>query len=706
MATENDSVYAFDANDPTAGPRHNGVLWQTSFIDPANGITTVPAQDVENNGVGPTYGITATPVIDRATGTIYVVSQVKEQPTDAGGPHYVQQFHALNLVNGKEKDGGPATIGDTTLHPDGSFTNDTPLSVPGTGAGSADGVVKFNALRQLPRMGLVLDMNVPGHPDGVVFTGSASDGDIDPYHGWLIGYDAKTLKFVTIFNTTPNGDFGGIWQSGAAPSVASNGDLILGTGNGTFDAFTTTTPPGPAAQGESGFGLGSSGIHQSAAVSFAASIPSTGVGSTGLFFNGDTPTDQPVAPDVNQPLAGTGIDFTAGAEDPNGPHTFQATLSYSGTTLTETITDQTTGATFSRAYQNVDLPASRRRRHRLRRLRRRHRRPARRPSDHELDLLQRRPDPHRPLRRLRQQWRPDGHRDHELQRLRGRPDAPIRGPAGGKPLRQQPREYPELLDDLHLPDEAAGPSGPIGDGLTFIIQNDTGHRPGPDFGESSLRLSPTPGTMTVVDSFTPFDFKNRDIHDTDTSSTGMTLLPDFPGTAHPNLAVTADKSGTIRLIDIDNMGGVNTGGPDRVLQEFTANPHGLIYSSPVYFDGKVYIQGVGDVLKAFALKLDPATNTMMLDETPVSQGTSVSGFPGEVQSVSANGTTNGIVWEAEVDGFATGGPAILRAYDANDLSTPLYASNQAGPRHGRRWDQVQHADDRQRARLPRDAIRG
>ena len=186
--------------------------------------------------------------------------------------------------------------------------------------------------------------------------------------------------------------------------------------------------------------------------------------------------------------------------------------------------------------------------------------------------------------------------------------------------------------------------------------------------------------MTVVDSFTPFDFKTRDIHDTDTGSTGVTLLPDFPGTAHPHLAVTADKSGTIRLIDLDNMGGVNPGGPDRVLQEFTANPHGLIYSSPVYFDGKVYIQGVGDVIKAFALKLDPATNTMMLDETPVSQGTTVSGFPGEVQSVSANGTSNGIVWSPQVDGFATGSPAILRAYDANNLSKPLYASNQAGPR--------------------------
>jgi hypothetical protein len=109
-----------------------------------------------------------------------------------------------------------------------------------------------------------------------------------------------------------------------------------------------------------------------------------------------------------------------------------------------------------------------------------------------------------------------------------------------------------------------------------------------------------------------------------------------------------------------------------------ANPHGLIYSSPVYFDGKIYIQGVGDVIKAFALQLDPATNTMMLNETPVTQGTTVSGFPGEVQSVSANGNTNGIVWSAQVDNSS--GPAILRAYDANNLSTPLYASNQAGAR--------------------------
>jgi hypothetical protein len=185
--------------------------------------------------------------------------------------------------------------------------------------------------------------------------------------------------------------------------------------------------------------------------------------------------------------------------------------------------------------------------------------------------------------------------------------------------------------------------------------------------------------MTVVDSFTPFDFKARDNADKDLGSTSVLLLPDFPGTAHPHLAITADKSGMIHLLDQDNLGGVNPGGPDRVIQEFVAGPGGY-WGSPAYFNGMVYYWGLGDVLKAFALKLDPATNTMMLDETPVSQGTTVSGFPGVAQSVSADGTSNGIVWDAQVDAFASSGPAILRAYNANNLSTPLYSSTQAGPR--------------------------
>lgn len=681
VATENDSVYAFDANHPTAGPRHNGLLWQRSFIDPANGITAVSTQDTEFPFFGPTVGVTGTPVIDRSSQTLYVVSMVKEQPAGSDGPHYVMQIHALNLVNGKEKHGEPTTIGDTTLHPDGSFTNDTQVSVPGTGAGSADGVVSFNALREINRPGLALDTKVPGHPDGVVFAGFAEEGDLDPYHGWLVGFDAKTMKLVTLFNTDPNGDMGGIWQAGAAPSVAPNGDLILSTGNGTFDAFTTTTPPGPAARGEGGFGLGYGGIHQSVAASFAASIPSTGVSSTGLWFNGDYPTDQPMGTDVNQPLAGTGINFAAGAQDPNGLHTYRATLSYHGTTLSETITDETTGASFSHDYNNVDLPAS--------------------VGGSTAFVGFGGGTDGRTGTMALESWTYSSGGKTLIDQSSGFANngnltatgvATFNGAEadlttdGGQQAgdifangRVNVSDFSTTFTFQMQPDTGPHPA-PLGDGLTFIIQNDAGHRPGPDYGESVLRLKPTPGTMTVVDSFTPFDFKNRDDTDTDVGSTSVTLLPTFPGTAHPNLAVEADKSGTLRLIDVNNMGGFNPGGPDRVLQQFTANPNGLIYSSPVYFGGKIYIQGVGDVIKAFALKLDRATNTMKIDETPVSEGTTVSGFPGTVPSVSANGSRNGIVWDAQVDASLRGGPAILRAYAAGELSRPLYSSDQTGSR--------------------------
>ncbi|MBV8269668.1 MAG: hypothetical protein JO252_25370, partial [Planctomycetaceae bacterium] len=458
-------------------------------------------------------------------------------------------------------------------------------------------------------------------------------------------------------------------------------DLIFGTGNGTFDAFTTTTPPGPAAQGEAGYGLGYAGIGQSVGVTFAAAIPSTGVSSTGLFFNGVYPTDKPLAPSVYQPLSGTGIDFTAGSEDPTGPHTYQATLSYDGSTLSETITDRTTGASFHRDYANVDLPTTV-------------------GGDTAFVGFGGSTDGRQATNVITSWTYSSGGKtliDHSGG-FASHGDLTATGVTTFNGSEAEltfttPEHQGEQAGNLfangrvNIQDFSTTftfqmqppTTGPICDGLSFIIQGDTGHRPGPDYGESILRLSPTPGTMTVVDSFTPFDFKARDNSDKDLGSTAMLLLPDFPGTAHPHLAVTADKSGMIYLVDIDNLGGFNPGGPDRVIQEFKAGTGGY-WGSPAYFNGVVYYQGLGDVLKAYTLKLDPATNTMMLDETPVSQGTTVSGYPGEAQSVSADGTRNGIVWDAQVDAFASSGPAILRAYNANNLSMPLYSSNQAGPR--------------------------
>jgi hypothetical protein len=232
VATEHDSVYAFDANnnDPTQG---GGLLWQDSFIDPTNGITTVPAADTQTDDIRPQVGITGTPVLDGDNGILYVVSKTKEVRGD--GNHYVQTLHALNITTGNEIHGGPVILGDTLYLGGTNYQFVAGASVPGTGAGSVDGVVTFNALREHQRSGLVL-------ANGVVYISWASHGDADPYHGWVIGYDAQTLNQVAAFNTSPNGTEGGIWMAGGAPAVDENGNLYLATGNGTFDVTGSLSP--------------------------------------------------------------------------------------------------------------------------------------------------------------------------------------------------------------------------------------------------------------------------------------------------------------------------------------------------------------------------------------------------------------------------------------------------------------------------------
>jgi hypothetical protein len=209
VATENDSVYAFDA-DSNAAP-----LWQASFINPAAGVTAVPSADVNSANIAPVIGITSTPVIDPNTLTIYVEAKTKE--VSGTNTNYVHRLHALDLGSGAEKFGGPVVIQPT---------------VPGTGDGN-DGMgnVPFDGLRQLDRPGLLL-------ANGVVYACYASHGDVPPYHGWVVGFNAQTLQPQGVLNTTPNGGLGGIWMGGGAPATDDTGNIYLITGNGTFDSTT------------------------------------------------------------------------------------------------------------------------------------------------------------------------------------------------------------------------------------------------------------------------------------------------------------------------------------------------------------------------------------------------------------------------------------------------------------------------------------
>jgi hypothetical protein len=206
VATEHDSVYAFDADGLNPTP-----LWHTSFIDPMHGITTVASGDVNTGDIVPEIGITGTPVINPNNNMLYVVAKTKEMVN--GNATFVQRLHVLDITTGLESPLGPVVIS---------------AQVPGTGDGSAGGMVAFNPLTENQRSALLLSRNI-------VYIAWASHGDNGPYHGWVMGYNATTLLQVSVFNTTPNGGLGGVWMSGAGPAADANGNIYFATGNGSFD---------------------------------------------------------------------------------------------------------------------------------------------------------------------------------------------------------------------------------------------------------------------------------------------------------------------------------------------------------------------------------------------------------------------------------------------------------------------------------------
>jgi hypothetical protein len=193
VATEHNTVYAFDADDATA----TAPLWS---------LNVGPSGTNSCDNLEPEVGITSTPVIDQTAGTIYFISKGQE----AGG--WIQRIHAVNIVTGAERTGSPMVLA---------------ASVKGTGAGTSGGNVAFNAATELNRPGLLL-------VNGVVYAAFASHCDAGAYHGWLLGYTYDGAKFqqALALNVSPNGSQGGIWQGGVG--LSSDGtSLYVVAGNGS-----------------------------------------------------------------------------------------------------------------------------------------------------------------------------------------------------------------------------------------------------------------------------------------------------------------------------------------------------------------------------------------------------------------------------------------------------------------------------------------
>jgi outer membrane protein assembly factor BamB len=198
VATEHDSVYAFDADT-------GSVLWQKSLL--AAGETLSDTHGCSQ--VIPEIGITATPVIDRsagAHGTLYLVAMSKDAASA-----YHQRLHALDLVSGAELLNGPAEIAATYPSAGGGTTTFTP--------------------GQYEERAALLLLN------GTVYTNWTSHCDDSPYFGWIIAYSASTLARSAVLNVAPNGGGAGpaIWMSGGGPAADSSGNIYLLTANGAFE---------------------------------------------------------------------------------------------------------------------------------------------------------------------------------------------------------------------------------------------------------------------------------------------------------------------------------------------------------------------------------------------------------------------------------------------------------------------------------------
>jgi hypothetical protein len=204
VATENDSVYALDADSITG--TNATILWKTRVL--SAGETAAPLSSMPCGNIDPN-GVTATPVIDRTRNAIYVEAMSKD-----AGNNIIHRLHALNLATGQELFGGPTTITAT---------------YPGTGGNSQNGTVTFDPTVHHDRAALL-------ESGGTIYMAwSGLAGDCGLYSAWLMAYSADTLAQRSVIDLVPNNHGAGMWMGGGGPAADASGDVYVTSGNGFGD---------------------------------------------------------------------------------------------------------------------------------------------------------------------------------------------------------------------------------------------------------------------------------------------------------------------------------------------------------------------------------------------------------------------------------------------------------------------------------------
>jgi hypothetical protein len=217
-------------------------------------------------------------------------------------------------------------------------------------------------------------------------------------------------------------------------------------------------------------------------------------------------------------------------------------------------------------------------------------------------------------------------------------------------------------------------SGPASDasGAVFVgtgngtFDADSGGR---DYGDSLLKLVRHGSHLALADYFTPADTQSLSDGDLDFATGGPLLLPD-QSSGPPHVAIIPDKTGTIYLLNRDNLGHYNAAGDTQIIQEFETS--GQMFSSAAYFNNRIYLGPVDGPITSY-----PVAGGQIETAGAITAATTF-GFPGASPSISADGATNGIVWAIDSEEYYSG-PAVLYAFDAPSMAE-LYDSTQAGAR--------------------------